>query len=269
MPDEMITTRMPKEEQRSVFAAWIIAVVSCLALAGLFVAGKGTLLRMGIPVAATLVGLSLYFRRPLAFIQFTLWAWLLTPFIRRVVDWRVGFADHNLVLLTPFLVTLICILDLRDHELVRNARIAPFVLCAAGVLYGFLVGMAIHPSGEVIYGLVNWLSPMLFGLHLYLNWKDNEIHTAVIQRTAIIGLLLIGIYGIYQFYNPPAWDQIWLENLPGGVESSTFGRPEAQQIRVWSTLNAPGPFANMAVALLFLVVPFRSRLKLPAVAAAL
>jgi hypothetical protein len=36
---------------------------------------------------------------------------------------------------------------------------------------------------------------------------------------------------------------------------------------VWSTLNAPGPFADVALALLFFIVPKRSRFKLLALAA--
>ena len=260
---------MRRTERQLDPAAWIIAFLSCLLLAGLFLAGKGTLLRMAIPAAATCVGLTLYFRNSKGYLEFALWTWLLTPFLRRVVDWRVGFADQNLVLLTPFLVSFIAILDLRKRELVHRVRIAPFVLCAAAVAYGFVVGMAINPSGEVIYGLVNWLSPMLLGLFLYLRWDELETHAAVIHKVALWGLLVIGVYGIFQFYSPPRWDTIWLENLPGGLESSTFGRPEPHEIRVWSTLNAPGPFANVALSLLFLLLPSRSRLKLPAAAAGL
>jgi hypothetical protein len=246
---------------------WLIAMASSLALCALFLAGQGTLLRIAIPGVATCVALSLYFRKPAAYLEFALWAWILTPLLRRVVDWRVGFADQNLVLLTPFLVSWICILDLRERQIFRNLRIAPFALCGAAITYGFLVGMAIKPSGEVIYGLVDWLSPMLLGLHLYLRWRDLEAHTAVIQRVALWGLLFVGVYGIVQFYRPPVWDTAWLENLPGGVASSTFGRPEPQEIRVWSTLNAPGPFATVVVALLFFVTPKRSILKSPAMAA--
>ena len=266
MREEVAAERMSVAERKADPASWIIAIVSGLALCGLFVLGRGGLLRIGIPAAATCIALSVYFRKPSAYLEFALWTWLLTPFIRRVVDWRVGFADPNLTLLTPFLVSFVAILDLRVRKLVENVRIAPFVFCAVGVAYGFLVGMVIHPSTEVIYGLVNWLSPMLLGLHIYLNWEEIETHTAVIQRVALYGLLFIGTYGIYQFYKPPAWDAMWLKNLPGGLASSTFGRPEPQQIRVWSTLNAPGPFADVALALLFFVVPKRSRLKLLALA---
>jgi hypothetical protein len=248
---------------------WLLVAFSCFAVAGLFHLGKGSLLRMAVPACAFSLGISLYFRRPASFLGFALWSWMLTPLLRRVIDWRMGFADQNLVLLTPFLVSGIAILDLRHIRRTPGLRLAPFVLCATAVAYGFAVGMVTHPSGEVIYGLVDWLSPLLLGLHLYIDWEKWTINREVIQRAALWGLLVMGMYGIVQFYHPAAWDIAWLEGLPGGVASSTFGRPEPQQIRVWSTLNAPGPFASVTVALLMLVVTKRSRLKIPAVGAGL
>ena len=259
------------KKTRSQFDAltWILAVTSCVAIAGLFHLGKASLLRMTIPACAFSIGVSLYLRRPAAFLGFALWSWMLTPLLRRFVDWRMGFADQNLVLLTPFLVSGIAILDFRHLRRSQEIRIAPFVLCGTAVLYGFLVGMVIHPSGEVIYGLVDWLSPMLLGLHLYIHWERWPANQEVIQKVALWGLLVMGVYGIVQFYHPAAWDIAWLEGLPGGIASSTFGRPEPKQIRVWSTLNAPGPFASVTVALLLLVITKRSRLRIPAFAAGL
>jgi len=260
---------MAKTKSKFDTLTWIITTLACVAAAGLFHLGKGSLLRITVPGAAFCIALSLYFRRPAAFLGFSLWSWMLTPLLRRVIDWRMGFADQNLVLLTPFLVSGIAILDIRKLRRLANLRIAPFALCGVGVGYGFFVGMVSNPSGEVIYGLVNWLSPMLLGLHLYIDWERWETNRAVIQKVALWALLFMGVYGVVQFYHPAAWDIAWLEGLPGGVASSTFGRPEPQQIRVWSTLNAPGPFASVIVALLFLVITKRSWLKLPAIVAGL
>ena len=258
---------MPKTKSQFDTLTWILATLACIAVAGLFHLGKGSLLRITVPGAAFCIALSLYFRRPAAFLGFSLWSWMLTPLLRRVIDWRMGFADQNLVLLTPFLVSGIAILGIRNRQRLANLRIAPFALCGAAIGYGFLIGMVSNPSGEVIYGLVDWLSPMLLGLHLYINWEQWEKNRAVIQKVALWALLFMGVYGVVQFYHPAAWDIAWLEGLPGGVASSTFGRPGPQQIRVWSTLNAPGPFASVIVALLFLVITKRSRLKIPGIAA--
>jgi len=258
---------MQRESSKIDITSWIIACFSLLAIAALFMAGKATLLRIAIPAACTVLGFSLYLRKPVEYLRFTLWVWLLTPMVRRIVDSRVGFADQNLVLLSPLLVSFITILTVVRYR--RDPRVAmgPFILCAVGILYGLLVGLAMHPKPEVIYGFVNWMAPILLGLHLYLTWPELEANSEAVRKTAVWGLLFIGVYGIVQFYYPPAWDTMWLESLPGGLESSTFGRPLPQEIRVWSTLNAPGPFANVATALLLLTTLSKSKVKLPAMAA--
>jgi hypothetical protein len=53
------------------------------------------------------------------------------------------------------------------------------------------------------------------------------------------GTLLSGIYGVVQFFLLPPWDRQWME----GIKNSVFGHPEPFEVRVFSTLNAPAPFA--------------------------
>ncbi len=101
---------------------------------------------------------------------------------------------------------------------------------------------------------------MLFGLHLYLNWPMYEQFRATITRTYVLALLILGLYGVYQFFLPPSWDVTWLDNVKAG----SFGLPEPMQIRVWSTMNSPGPFANAMMAGLLMLLVVRARLKLPA-----
>ena len=249
---------------------WIAAVASLLVVSALFVGGQGTLLRMAIPAGATLVGTAIYFCRPIGYIHFTLWTWFLTPFIRRLVDWRVGFEDHNLVLAAPLLVSAIAAITLlRERRFAKAAELAPFYLCIAGVFYGFAVGMIrwrLHTSdgaspGEVAYGLFDWLAPLLFGLHLSLRWRMYEDHKKALQKSFLWGVFLLGAYGIYQFVAPPVWDTLWLEHMLSEVGAESFGRPEAFQVRVWSTLNSPGVFANFLLAGLLLLFSSKSRIK--------
>jgi hypothetical protein len=132
------------------------------------------------------------------------------------------------------------------------------------VIYGFVVGLALQPSAETLFGLLNWICPLLFGLHLYRNWPDHPQYCTAIQRTFLWAVLLLGVYGIYQFFAPPEWDRYWLENVSLSSLNPSFGQPEPFLIRVWSSMNAPGPFADTIMVGLLFLFTVRSPLKLPA-----
>ncbi len=203
-----------------------LSVVVVLALC---FAGKAQLLRGAIPVAALLIALALYFIRPVLYIQYSLWVWFLAPLARRIVDWRFGYIDPNMVLLAPFLVSGIAGLTLVLPGRRKNTGVpAVFVLCSTAILYGFVVGMIVRPSAETVYGLLNWLCPLLFRA---------------------------------------TWDRVWLENGSIGQISPSFGQPEPLRVRVWSTMNSPAPFANAMMTGLLLLLMIRSALKLPAAVA--
>ena len=273
----MTSVAIPDSGRPASASPILLAVaVSLLPILGLFFVGQGTLLRMAVPAGAVLVGLVLYFRHPIGYFHFTLWTWFLTPFVRRLVDWRTGFEDHNLVLATPMLVSAIAALTLlRERQTPRGTRLTPFFLCIAAILYGFAVAIVrirLHASeaastGEVVFALFNWLAPIVFGLHLYFCWPEYEKYKQAIQKSFLWACLLLGAYGVYQFVNPPAWDTYWLEHMLSDIGAESFGRPEAFQIRVWSTSNSPGVFANILVAGLLLLFFSKSRIKPLAVGA--
>jgi hypothetical protein len=246
-------------------AVWLTVGASVLVVAGLAASGPGQLLRAALAGAGTLVGLVLYLRRPMLYLQYSIWVWFLSPLVRRLVDWRFGWMDPNLVLLTPLLVSGISGLTLLRRNRSRGNAIPPaFALCAAAILYGFVVGMILKHSLETVYGLFNWMCPLLFGLHLYLNSEHYEAQRKAVGGTILWATLALGSYGICQFLLAPAWDRSWLENVSLGLLNPSFGRPEPLLLRVWSTMNAPGPFANTMMAGLLLLFCTRSALRLPA-----
>jgi hypothetical protein len=246
----------------------MFAALSALPLAAFWVAGNGPLLRVAIPAFATLLGLVLYLRRPVLYVQYLLWVWFLAPLLRRVVDWRFGWDDPNIILLTPLLVSGVAGLTfLRKTSSASQEVPFGFVLCGVAILYGFVVGMFLHPSAETAYELLNWLCPLVFGVHLCVNWAQYEQYRSAILRTFLWGVLVLGVYGVYQFLSPAGWDRLWLENVIANGTGVSFGRPDSLLVRVFSTLNSPGPFANtMMVGVLFLFLA-RSPLK-PVVAIA-
>ncbi len=250
--------------QRSGANPIILAGLSGVALTALWVAGSGTLLRIAFPIAAAVVGLAFFRANPVAYVKYSLWIWFVTPLVRRVVDLRCGFEETNLTLLAPFLVSgLVMVTFVTKGSKAWREIPAAFLLCAAAIGYGFVVGGLIKPTPQLGFGLLNWICPLLFGLYLYQNWERYEQHREAIGRTFVWGALIMGGYGIFQFLNPPAWDRFWLENVQRTAGTS-FGQPEPLLIRVWSTMNAPGPFANTIMMSLIALFAVRSSWKLPA-----
>jgi uncharacterized membrane protein len=240
-------------------------VVSCVCigvLGLLFFAKAAWLLRIAVCLCAVLMAGLLYFKKPLQYVQFTMVLWMVTPLIRRMIDYRFGFVDQNLVLLAPLLATAVSALSIRGLVLAQ-IRKAAFIVCILAMLYALAVGMIVNPSLELIYGLFNWAAPLLFGLHLALQWRNYQELRAKVQQTVLAGIAFLGAYGVYQYYAPPKWDVYWWESLPYGMVAA-FGRPFPHEVRVWSTLNAPAPFAGVMAALLLLAFSHRSRLIMPA-----
>ncbi len=255
------------QSARGWFGIALACGLSGVVIAALWFSGHSQLLRVAIPAAAFFVGVVLYFSAPIRYVEYSLWLWFLTPLVRRLVDWHFGYADPNFVLLSPLLVSGIGGLALlrpnRQHSMPRIP--ASFVLCGTAILYAVVIDALQHPSAETIYGFADWLCPLLFGLHFYLNWRDYERFRAAVTKTFLWAVPVLGIYGIYQFVAPPAWDGYWLGRVyyTQGIATS-FGTAEPFLVRVWSTMNGPGVFANTMMVGLLLLLVVRSPLKVPA-----
>lgn len=242
----------------------ILALVAFTAL-GVLV-HVGGLLRLAYPAGCFLVGAFLYLRHSILYLGFTWWIWFLSPWVRRLIDLHSGWVDPSPVLLAPFLTTLVTSLTLlRYLPRAYQQGGLPFILPLSAVLYGFLVGLvnALVPTGligennpsvvAVIVALLNWLTPILFGFHLFINWRHYPSYRQNLQRTFIAGVLVMGFYGVLQYLIAPEWDNFWLENQ----ETEVFGYPEPFEIRVFSTMNSPQPFAYVIASGLVLIFSAR------------
>ncbi len=243
--------------------AWMAILGFILFSALCIVAGAGKILNLAFPAGAFAVGIFLYVRYPILYIGFTWWIFFLTPLVRRLADYRSGYTEPSPMLLAPFLVSLVTLATLWKHlpKTHRHGGL-PFVLTFVGVFYGYLVGLIQNPPMDVTKALLEWLIPVLFGFHLFVNWQNYPDYRQNIQRTFVWGVLVTGVYGVLQYLVAPEWDRYWLINL--GTAGITFGKPEPLEIRVWSTMNAPGPFAAVMMAGLLLLFSTKGALKLPA-----
>lgn len=241
--------------------AWLAIFGLILFTAGCILVGVGSLLRLAFPLGSLAVGLFLYFRYPIIYIGFTWWMWFVTPWLRRIIDYRSGWDGQALILVAPFLVTLITLITF-VQQLPRAYRLGglPFVLAFMGVVYGYLIGIIKNPPFVATRALLDWLTPIVFGFHLFVNWQNYPSYRQIIQRTFLWGVLITGTYGVFQYLVAPEWDNFWIIQ----TEIVTNGKPEPLGIRVFSTMNSALPFANVTLAGLLLLFTSKNPLRIPA-----
>ncbi len=215
-------------------------------------AGGGKVINYCFPVAATMVAAFAYHRNPVIYVGFTWWITFLSPFVRRIADFRGGFTDPSPILLAPYLVAFVPIIYIYQL-LPRMAKygMKPFGWSIASILYSFVIALLNRPTELALRGLLDWLAPVIFGCSFFLNWRCYPALWRNTQVTFSWAALLMGGYGIFQYLTAPDWDSQWITNTQFDALAPGFSQPGPQGIRVFSTLNSQEPFsAVMAAALL-------------------
>jgi hypothetical protein len=218
-------------------------VVLFIALTLVLLALAPALLRPLFPVATCFAGYVIYRRNESYYLSFVLWIYMLAPLLRRLVDWKTSYQDPSMILVAPLLVTLLPVIDLRR----RLRMVAPFIRTGAlfalsGVVFGAGVGMIKHPSVSEVLLAFMWTAPLVLGLFT-ASIREPEMLGRVISRTLLWGVLLMSAYAIYQYCVAPPWDTFWLKEVSFRALNPSFGHGKPFEIRVWGTMNAPGPFA--------------------------
>ncbi len=171
-------------------------------------------------------------------------SWAFGPEVRRLFDWAEGhFQPLSLVSLLPLIVSLCLLIPL----LARPASLEGFLKTAARMFlvvlaYGLILGLA-HNGLSSLYDLASYAAPLLILFYLAarpINWDDRNYWIRSLSTIAV----LVAVYGWVQFLFAPAWDCFWMKST--GMAS--IGSPEPLKIRVFSTLNSPGPAAQFLAA---------------------
>lgn len=189
--------------------------------------------------------------------EFVTWLFFLTPFLRRVVDYETN-AREMIIISTPFLVLLIPLM----FVLVRwkhaiSWESAPFCYAIAAVLYGAFVACAHAQFSSAAAGMIMWIPPITFALFLLLERDRISDTYEGIERAILGGTFVAGTYGLIQYFFVPAWDAAWMRS----VDMDTIGKPEAMEVRVFSTLNSPQVLAAFLLVGILLAYRLRSRWK--------
>jgi hypothetical protein len=224
-----------------------------------------SLVNYAYPASVSAIGLWLYSTRPALYLGYTWWIWFTTPFMRRLVDYEVGYFNPvSPVMLAPYMVTGIAILTvIQSAGRLAQRSHRPFFLIILGIVYAYLIGLAKVGPLSATLDLLSWLLPVVLALHIHLRPNLVSQHKRVVLSTFTWAVLAMGLYGLVQYAFAPAWDMKWL--VWSGMTSS-MGDPFAGEFRVFSTLNSTGPFAFVMTAGLLLL--FAGRGTLPWLAAA-
>ena len=245
----------------STLTAWIAIGVLMIGTVLCLIVKAGIVLRVGFPVMSFLVGILLYRTQPSYYIGFSWWMWILTPLISRLSDYLTSWDPQRAIMIAPFLVSSITLATLFRHVMNSNEKVnLPFQLVLVGLLYATLIGYVFAAPISIIRSLMEWIVPVAFGYHLFWNWKLYPQYCNTLRMTFLLGVLITGCYGVFQFITAPEWDCKWLIE----TEIISMGKPEPFGIRVWSTMNSPASFASFMMSGLLLLLSSNNPLQLPA-----
>ena len=184
--------------------------------------------------------------------------WVFIPELRRLIDWQIGYNSISFVNLLPLLSLLPpAVVWLRRRE--RPGGTYGFILALIGLVlvYGLYISWASSDLVPGIYELMQFLLPI--GFALWFAKRTSSTFTDDFDRFCTGMLVVVGIsavYGLVQFASPPPWDVVWVVNSGLG----SIGEPVPFGLRVFGTLNAPGPFADMLYFTILLNIRFVQKL---------
>jgi hypothetical protein len=236
--------------QMSLIAA-LIGATWLLAAAHLAVVARPAFVAGAIAIAA------FYIRRsPWQYLTVVLWFWTLSPFVRRIVDYYGGFQATNIVLLTPHLITLFMLKSiLTSRGLSKRPETVSGMLLLLPAFYGLTVSLV---KGDIFAGAVasiDWLIPLLFYFYLIdLAPHIDEVESHLCSFVSL-NMLVVTLYGLYQYYYPPPWDLKW------AADAHVFSLGTLQ-LRPVSVLGGTGICAVWIGTLILLSMHFRTWLSM-------
>lgn len=212
----------------------------------------GRVVELAYPVGAVLVGLLCYRRSPAEYVSFMCWLYFLSPEVRRLADFFNGaYNPISPIQMAPVLVAMLSALTVLTHyRVVATKRAFPSLLLVLALTYALVVGCIRNTIPSALFSFGYAIIPIFVGFHVLATWKHFPAYARVLVTTFSWGMFVIGVYGVVQYVVMPPWDAMWL--MTSGIGS--VGEPVPFSFRVFSTLNSPGPLANVLMGgLLFML----------------
>ena len=230
--------------------AWLITLLGGTFVLGL--AGVGAPLRPLFVVGCAAVSYDAWRRGAAVHLQVAITLFCLAPFLRRVVDVHAGYDTTSVMLVGPMLAILIPTVELRalfrpDRPL--DPALRPFLIVGGCIAYGGLISLIEGDLVSVASGLLKWVAPLLYGMWLFERARTDEAVLAGAVRAFLVVMPALGAYAVYQYVDPPMWDQYWMQSAP----INSIGYPVPYQVRVFSMMNSPGSYATFTACGLLLI----------------
>lgn len=235
--------------------AWIGAAC-LLAFACGAVQVAGGLVRPLFVLGCLVVSLHAWRQGPARHVQAMLVLFCFAPFARRIVDYYAGFEASGIMLVGPLLALLVpaprllSLLDGRSSLLTRG--LAPITIVVCCLIYATLLSVLQGSWANAASTAIKWLAPLAYAAVLIETAERRDLVDAITNAFLFI-LPIVGLYGSFQYVDPPEWDRYWMQF----AVAVTAGLPEPYEIRVYSMLNGPASFAAFTSVGILLVTMLR------------
>lgn len=233
-------------------AGWLPAVLLLLVTTAIGPA-LGSLSRPLFVVGCAAAGWYAWRQSTGAHVQGAILLFAFTPFVRRFVDVSVGFDQQSIMLIGPLFYILMPLpsiwawLSLTARP--RNPwMIAPIIILFC-VSYAAAASILQNDWFNAANGALKWSAPILYAIALQLRAKsDGELVNAMAGAFFFV-LPITGLYGIWQYVDPQAWDRFWMTY----ASITSAGYPLPYMVRVFSTMNGPATYGTFTATGLLLL----------------
>lgn len=238
---------------------WIVAA-GVLATSAIVGSAFGGVARPVFIFGCAAAGWHAWRQGPAAHLQAVLVLFAFAPFVRRIVDLSAGFDQAGLMLVGPLLAILAP--APQAANILTSSRsaaaIVPILVVGGCVVYAAALSMLQADWMNAASGALKWVAPLVYAAALIDRADRGEMVDAATSAFTMI-LPIIGIYGIVQYVQPPAWDVYWMQF----ASILSAGQPVPYGVRTFSTMNGPASFATFtAIGLLFVCFSRLNRVSL-------
>lgn len=207
------------------------------------------LIEVSILMMSILISIHFYSKRPHLLLSYTLFTWVISPEIRRLLDWSFqSYSNTSIVSLVPYCVSLTLLLPIiKNFKHIERHISLILKIIGAALIYGFCIGF-LKFGFSSLFDLLNYIVPFLVLVYVHVSGFDSDVRDKWLRHFSAFAVLAAA-YGIYQYIAFPPWDEFWMIH----AEMNSIGLPEPQRFRVFSVLNSPGPagvFLGLSLAVM-------------------